>query len=159
MRNQWTIALRLFGLLLLAPVYANAQQTSNEAAIAPLVGNWDLPGTLTRLKIHPDGTVDHSKFGEGTIQYDGVRYFRLFFSEKYLNCTYDVRKYSENEITFTVSVHPSDPDCGLGALRRSPGSQAPPRRHQEQGFRGARNLGRRGQKCSAIAGDNLQGLR
>jgi formylglycine-generating enzyme required for sulfatase activity len=126
MSSLWSSTLRLCCLLLLAPACANAQQTPNAIAIAPLVGNWDLPGTLTRLKIHPDGTVDHSKFGEGTIQYQEATYFRLFFREPYLTCTYDVRKYSENEITFTILVHPSDSACELGALRKSPAPQAPP---------------------------------
>ena len=108
MSNSWTSTLRLFGLLLLAPACVNAQQMPNAIAIAPLVGNWDLPGTLTRLKIHPDGTVDHSKFGEGTIQHDEASYFRLVFRQQHLICTYEVRKYSENELTFTVSVHPSE---------------------------------------------------
>ncbi len=137
MSNLWTTAVRLFGLLLLAPVCANAQQTPNAAAIVPLVGNWDLPGTLIRLKIHPDGTVDHSKFGEGTIQYDEVTFFRLVFRQQHLTCSYDVRKYSENEITFTVSVHPSDPDCELGALRRSPGTQAPSDATKDKGAEAA----------------------
>jgi formylglycine-generating enzyme required for sulfatase activity len=124
MRIFWTSALRVVGLLFLVPACVNAQQTAN--AVAPLVGNWDLPGTMTRLKIHADGTVDHSKLGEGTIQYDEASYFRLVFRQQHLSCTYEVRKYSENELTFTVSIHPSDSDCELGALRRSPGSEAPP---------------------------------
>jgi formylglycine-generating enzyme required for sulfatase activity len=124
MRTFWASTLRLVGLLLLAPACVNAQQTAN--AIAPLVGNWDLPGTQTRLKIHPDGTVDHSKLGEGTIQYEETSYFRLVFRQQHLSCSYEVRKYSDTELTFTVAVHPSDSDCELGALRRSPGSEAPP---------------------------------
>ena len=66
------------GLLLLATSIAEAQQTSNP--IAPLVGNWDLPGTLTRLKIHADGTVDHSTLGEGTIRFDETELLSLGFS-------------------------------------------------------------------------------
>jgi formylglycine-generating enzyme required for sulfatase activity len=127
MRIFWTMALRLVGLLLLAPACVNAQQTTNANAIAPLVGNWDLPGTQTRLKIHADGTVDHSKLGEGTIQHDEASYFRLVFRQlDHLVCTYEVRKYSETELTFTVVIHPSpSADCELGALRRSPGSEPP----------------------------------
>ena len=124
MRNFRTIAFHLLGFLLLAPSCAIAQQSS-DATIAPLVGNWDLPGTPIRLKIHPDGTVDHSKLGEGTIRHEETIYFRLVFRQQHLSCGYEVRKYSDNELTFTVAVHPSDSDCELGALRRSPGSSVP----------------------------------
>jgi formylglycine-generating enzyme required for sulfatase activity len=112
--------LYLFTLLLLAPVCANAQQTPNEIAIAPLVGDWDLPGTLIRLKIHPDGTLDHSSFGAGTIEYQRASSFRVVYQKDYIHCSYDIRKYSENELTFTVDIRPTDQGCELGTLRRSP---------------------------------------
>ena len=113
------------GTLLLLGVasIADAQQAINP--IASLVGYWDLPGTTIRLKIHPDGTVDHSALGEGTIRFDETSYYRLVFRQRHLTCQYDVRKYSENELTFTVSLQPSDGLCELGALRRSPGSPVP----------------------------------
>jgi formylglycine-generating enzyme required for sulfatase activity len=126
MRKISTSVLGLAGLLLPVSTCASAQQ--NLSAIAPLVGDWDLPGTLTKLKIHADGTVDHSVLGGGTIQYDEASYFRLVFRQPgrlQLICNYEVRKYSANELTFTVSILPRDPDCELGALRRSPGSEAP----------------------------------
>jgi formylglycine-generating enzyme required for sulfatase activity len=111
-------------LVLLATSIVEAQQPSNP--IAPLVGNWDLPGTLTRLKIHADGTVDHSSLGEGTIRFDETTFYRLFYRQHdHLTCQYDVRKYSENDVTFTVALQPSNAECELGALRRSPGSDAP----------------------------------
>lgn len=121
MRIVWAGPLYLFALLLLAPACGHAQQTSNAAAIAPLVGDWDLPGTLIRLKIHADGTVDHSSFGAGTIEYQRASSFRVVYREHYINCSYDVRKYSENELTFTIDLRPSDSGCELGTLRRSPG--------------------------------------
>lgn len=102
---------------------AAAQQATSP--IASLVGHWDLPGTMVRLKIHPDGTVDHSTLGEGTIRFDETSYYRLVYRQRHLICQYEVRKYSENEVTFTVSVQPSDSLCDLGALRRSPGSPVP----------------------------------
>ena len=109
--------------LLAAPSTVGAQQSSNP--IAPLVGSWDLPGTLLRLKISPDGIVDHSKLGEGILRYDEASYYRLVFRQHHLTCQYDVRKYSENEVTFTVSVQPAESDCELGALRRSPSRELP----------------------------------
>lgn len=120
MRFVWARPLYLFALLLLAPIGGHAQQASNAAAIAPLVGDWDLPGTLIRLKIHADGTVDHSNFGSGTIEYQRASSFRVVYREHYINCSYDVRKYSENELTFTIDVRPADSGCELGTLRRSP---------------------------------------
>jgi formylglycine-generating enzyme required for sulfatase activity len=111
------------GALLGASSLADAQQATNP--IASLVGYWDLPGTILKLKIHPDGTVDHSELGEGTIRFDETSYYRLVFRHRHLTCQYQVRKYSENELTFTVSVQPSDSLCELGALRRSPGSPLP----------------------------------
>jgi formylglycine-generating enzyme required for sulfatase activity len=122
MRGLLTI-LASMALLLGTSSFALAQQTSNP--IASLVGNWDLPGTLVRLKIHADGTVDHSALGEGTIRFDETTYYRLVYRQRHLTCQYDVRKYSDNEVTFTISVQPSEPDCELGALRRSPGSEPP----------------------------------
>ena len=106
-------------LLLATSSLASAQQNTNP--IAPLVGNWDLPGTPVRLKIHPDGTVDHSLLGEGTIRFDETTYYRLVFRERHLTCQYDVRRYSDTEVNFRVSVQPSETECELGALRRSPG--------------------------------------
>lgn len=113
------------GTLLLLGVASNADAQQATNPIASLVGYWDLPGTPIRLKIHPDGTVDHSALGEGTIRFDETSYYRLVFRQRHLTCQYDVRKYSENEVTFTVSIQPSDGLCDLGALRRSPGSPVP----------------------------------
>ncbi len=110
-------------LFICASSTADAQQATNP--IASLVGYWDLPGTTIRLKIHPDGTVDHSVLGEGTIRFDEINYYRLVFRHRYLTCQYEVRKYSNSELTFTISVQPSEASCELGALRRSPGSPVP----------------------------------
>src|SRR5262249_1354568 len=93
--------------------------------VAPLVGSWDLPGTLTKLKIHADRTVDHSTLGAGTIQHEETSYFRLVFRQRSLTCRYEVRKYSENELTFTIAVQPSVSDCEPGSLRRAPGATPP----------------------------------
>src|SRR4051812_48273620 len=100
-------------LLLAASSVAVAQQSPNP--IAPLAGNWDLPGTLIKLKIQPDGTVDHSRLGEGFLRHDELSNFRLIFRHLHLTCQYEVRKYSDNELTFTVSIQPSSSDCELGA--------------------------------------------
>lgn len=111
-------------LCVAASALAEAQQATNP--IAPLVGSWDLPGTMITLKIHPDGTVDHSKLGAGTIRFDEASYYRLVFRLRNLTCQYYVRKYSDNEINFTVSVQQVGvDDCDLGTLRRSPGSEVP----------------------------------
>jgi formylglycine-generating enzyme required for sulfatase activity len=113
---------------------ASAQQGTDP--VATLVGEWDLPGSLTRIKINADRTVDHSKLGSGIIRYEEASFYRVVFRHHHLSCRYEVRKYSESELTFTVATQPSDSDCELGALRRSPGTtppQVPGRRSDARG--------------------------
>src|SRR5262249_12797088 len=69
--------------------------------------------------------VDHSTLGAGTIQHEETSYFRLVFRQRHLTCRYEVRKYSENELTFTIAVQPSESECELGSLRRAPGTPPP----------------------------------
>ncbi len=119
MRAGWTSCVHAAGLLLLlmAPLKAGAQPAD---PVLPLVGNWDLPGTITKLKIHADHTIDHSLLGEGIIRHENASYFLINYRQHHFLCHYEVRKYSETELTFTVVVRPSESDCELGALRRAP---------------------------------------
>jgi formylglycine-generating enzyme required for sulfatase activity len=132
MRDCWTGYLRAAGLLMLpmAPLTAGAQQPPDP--VLPLVGYWDLPGTLTKLRIHADHTVDHSSLGAGSIQHEDTSYFSINYRLRRLTCHYEVRKYTDTELTFTMATRPGDSDCELGALRRAPESEPPPQQPPAQ---------------------------
>jgi formylglycine-generating enzyme required for sulfatase activity len=94
-------------------------------AVGPLVGEWDLKGTDTTLEIRPDHSVFHSRLGLGEIEHENVHYFKVEYRHTHLLCHYQIKKYSNDELSIVVSIRPADSDCDLGEMRRSPGSARP----------------------------------
>lgn len=124
---MWAHVFRLAALCVVAiswisPLELRADERRDP--IRPLVGTWDIPGSLISITIHRDHTLDHSKLGSGTIQNDMVDYFTIIYRvEQNLTCRYKITKYSANEVSFVDAAQGSNTDCELGLLRRSPKSE------------------------------------
>ena len=108
--------------LLLANGYAMALAQNTTDPIQDLVGDWDIPGSITSISISPRHVVQHSRFGRGDIKWDNADYFLVSYRDRSMICHYIVRVYSPVEASF-LRAEPTDPaECDLGDLRRSPGS-------------------------------------
>ncbi len=115
---SWFVVALCIGAL--APRAAHAQKADDD--IREFVGVWDLPGTLTQVKINADRTVDHSSLGSGTIALHDVGVYRVTYRHLHLNCYYQIKRYGPDELAVVVATQPSEQDCDLGTLRRAPGS-------------------------------------
>jgi len=109
-------------LSMIGPLSADEQDP-----IASLVGEWDLidPDTITSIKIRPDHSVFHSRLGLGDIEHENVFYYKVEYRHTHLQCHYQIKKYSEDELSIIVSIRPAPSDCDLGQMRRAPGSIRP----------------------------------
>lgn len=128
--SQVSAAYRLFGavafgLLLVGSGEADQLRADEPDAISSLVGDWDLRGTDTSLEIRPDHSVFHSRLGLGDIEHENVHYFKVEYRHTHLQCHYQIKKYSKDELSIVVSIRPADADCDLGEMRRAPGSIEP----------------------------------
>ena len=106
----------------LAASHAQGQETTD--AVAGFAGVWDLPGTTTSIEINADKSVRHSQFGAGVIKHDVGDYFSVFYNQQQnpLQCYYQIKKYSENELSVVRALKTNSVDCELGILRRAPGT-------------------------------------
>lgn len=84
------------------------------------LGRWDLPGTLTWIEIREDHSIVHSTLGAGDIRAENGDYFEILYRANYLACRYQIKKYSEEELSAVVYLKTDSSDCQLGVLRRSP---------------------------------------
>lgn len=106
-------------------VAATAQNSRSTAA--EFVGAWDIVGTTTRVKINADNSLDHSRLGSAVITLTDDQLYKVTYRHLHLNCYYQIKKYSETELSFVVAIQPSDQDCDLGMLRRAPDPKARPK--------------------------------
>ena len=111
----------LFLSLLLAYGYTTALAQNSTDPIEDLVGDWDIPGSITSISISPRHVVQHSKFGRGDIKWDNADYFLVSYRYRSMTCHYIIRIYSPAEVSFLRAEQTDPPECDLGDLRRAPG--------------------------------------
>lgn len=117
--SRW-LGIGAFMILFAAP---SAAQTTAES-FSMIVGHWDLVGTTTQVKIHPNGAVDHSLLGAGTLRQVEFNLFQIRFRHKNdLRCDYRAARYSKEELHLIIATQPSPQDCELGSLRQTPGTE------------------------------------
>jgi formylglycine-generating enzyme required for sulfatase activity len=106
--------------VLVLPSFAADQSDS----IRELAGRWDLPGTLTSIEIRDDHSVQHSMLGAGDIKLENADYFEITYRSNFLACRYQIKKYSENELSMVLYLKTDPAECELGLLRRVPHDSA-----------------------------------
>jgi formylglycine-generating enzyme required for sulfatase activity len=89
-------------------------------SIREFTGQWDLPGTLTSIEIRDDHSVLHSMLGAGDIKLENADYFEITYRSNFLACRYQIKRYSENELSMVLYLKTDPAECELGLLRRAP---------------------------------------
>lgn len=111
---------------LLCPVVALVLSASAAFAdttldsIAKIAGHWDLPGSRTSIEIRPNKTVQHWSLGVGTIEHEIASFYVVTYQQHAISCRYEIKRYSDDELSVIVATRPAPDDCELGILRRAP---------------------------------------